>query len=119
MMVASGMLRFGFSMTPADTAALSMPMYAHSAIEAARDTACMSDPPLTFQPARNVAESNQNQPKIAMPRMGTSARATVHVSSAPTTRGPMMFANVSTQITTAVAITLAGGSAMVGMSSAR
>ena len=66
MSVASGTLRFGFSITPAETAALSMPMYAHSAIDAARDTACMSDSPLTFQPARNVAESNQSQPNSAI-----------------------------------------------------
>ena len=37
-------------MTPADTAALSMPMYAHSAIDAAREMAWALDPPLTFQP---------------------------------------------------------------------
>src|SRR6187397_1165530 len=93
MSVASGTLRFGFSMTAADTAALSMPMYAHSAIDAARETACMSDVPLTFQPDMNVALSNQNQPNSAIARIGISASAIVQVSSAPTTRGPRMFAN--------------------------
>ena len=71
--------------------------------------ACMSDSPLTFQPARNIAESNQNQPSSAMPTIGISASAIVQVSSAPTTRGPRMLANVSSQMTAAVAKTLAGG----------
>ena len=70
MIVASGTLRDGFSMTPADTVALSMPMYAHSAMEAARDTAWASEPPLTFQPLKNVAGSNQNQPSSAIPTIG-------------------------------------------------
>jgi hypothetical protein len=35
--------------------ALSIPMKAQSTIEAARETAWAPDPPLTFQPARNVA----------------------------------------------------------------
>ena len=52
--VASGMLRFGFSMTPADTAALSMPMYAQSAIDAAREIARVSESPLTFQPEKKT-----------------------------------------------------------------
>src|SRR6185295_8042140 len=115
MTVASGTLRLGFSMTPADTVALSMPMYAHSAIEAARETACMSEPPLTFQPARKVSVLNQNQPKNAMPRIGISARAIVQVSSAPTARGPRMLANVRIQITAAVANTLAGGPLIPGI----
>ena len=119
MSVASGTLRRGFSITPAETAALSMPMYAHSAIDAARDTACISDSPLTFQPERNTAESNQIQPSSAIARIGTSASAIVQVSSAPMTRGPRMFANVSSQMSTAVAITLPGGPVIPGTSSAR
>src|SRR6185503_20321637 len=119
MRVARGMLRFGFSMTPADTAALSMPMKAQRAIEAERDTACRPEPPLTFQPARNVAPSNQNQPKNAMARMGAMARLMVQVSRAPTMRGPRMLAKVRAQITTAVAKTLAGGWLMGGMNAAR
>ena len=43
-----------------------------------------------------------------------SASAIVQVSSAPTTRGPRMLAKVSSQITPAVAKTLAGGSPIDG-----
>ena len=43
-----------------------------------------------------------------------SARLMVQVSSAPTTRGPRMLAKVSTQITPAVAKTLAGGVPIAG-----
>jgi hypothetical protein len=113
------MLRFGFSMTPADTAALSMPMYAHSAIDAAREMAWALDPPLTFQPARNVSGLNQSHPRNAIPRIGMSARLIVQVSRAPITRGPRMLANVRSQITAAVANTLAGGWLIGGMNSAR
>src|SRR3954463_2219877 len=81
--------------------------------------ACMSEPPLTFQPDKNVWVSNQYQPKVAIARMGISASAMVQLSSAPITRGPRMFANVSNQITPAVAITLNGGALSAGMSSAR
>ncbi len=119
MRVASGMLRFGFSITPAETAALSMPMKAQSAIEAEREIACMLEPPLTFQPARNTALSNQSQPKNAIPRIGMRARLMVQVSSAPTTRGPRMLAKVRTQITPAVAKTPAGGRLIWGKNSAR
>src|SRR6185295_13086468 len=55
MMVASGMLRDGFSITPADTAALSTPMYAHNTIEPAREMALKSESPLTFQLALNIS----------------------------------------------------------------
>src|SRR6185295_13850935 len=119
MMVASGMLRLGFSITPAETAALSTPMNAHSAIEAARMIALVAEPPLTFQLSRKVADLNQNQPSRAIATIGMSARLMVHVSSAPTTRGPMMFKNVRIQITAAAANTLAGGWASGGTSSAR
>src|SRR5258705_12807942 len=91
MMVARGMLRLGFSITPAETAALSTPMNAHSAIEAARMIALVAEPPLTFQLSRKVAGLNQNQPNTAIARIGIRARLMVHVSSAPPTRGPMMF----------------------------
>ena len=119
MSVASGTLRFGFSITPAETAALSIPMYAHNAIEAAREMACIFDSPVTFQPARNVSVSNQNQPSNAIAMIGIRASAIVQVSSAPTTRGPRMLANVSNQMTAAVAKTLAGGPLIPGISSAR
>src|SRR5689334_676304 len=119
MSVASGTLRFGFSMTPAETVALSIPMYAHSAIDAARDTADMSEPPLTFQPPKNFSESNQNQPNSAIARIGMIASSIVHASSAPTTRGPMMFANVSSQMRQPVAMTAASGVSMPGTSSER
>ena len=46
-------------------------------------------------------------------------RATVHVCSAPTTRGPRMFANVNSQITARIATTLPGGLLIPGISSAR
>src|SRR6516165_6613720 len=105
------MFRFGFSITPADTDALSTPMYAHSAIEAARITARVFDCPLTFHAERNTSGWNQNHPKIAIAMIGMSARLIVHVSRRPTTRGPRMFANVRIQITAAVAMTLAGGAA--------
>ena len=62
-------------------------------------------------PRRNVAGSNQNQPKNAIARIGIRARLMVQVSSAPTTRGPRMLANVRSQMTPAVAKTLAGGRA--------
>ena len=119
MSVASGMLRFGFSITPAETAALSTPMKAHSAIEAARPMAWPEEPPLTFHDARNVPRSNQNQPKNAIARIGIRARLMVQVSRAPTTRGPMMLANVRSQITPVAANTLAVGLVSCGMSSAR
>ncbi len=118
-MVARGMLRLGSSITPADTAALSMPMYAQSAIDAARRTAWVSEPPLTFQAALKIAGSNQNQPRIAIPRIGIRARLMVQVSSAPTSRGPRILTSVRSQITPAVAKTLAGGVLMTGMNSAR
>ena len=54
-----------------------------------------------------------------MPRIGTMARLMVQVSSAPTTRGPRMLAKVRTQMTTAVAKTLAGGPLIWGKNSAR
>src|SRR3954470_19036827 len=117
--VASGMLRFGFSMTPADTAALSMPMYAHSTIEAAREIACQSDWPLTFQLAWKISGLNQNQPMAAMATMGISASAMVQASSRPTMRGPLMLTTVSSQMTSAVTMVLAGGPSMFGTSSAR
>ena len=79
----------------------------------------MFDSPVTFQPARNVAESNQIQPSSAIAMIGISASAIVQVSRAPTTRGPRMFANVRSQMTAAVAMTLAGGSVIAGISSAR
>src|SRR5213083_1948172 len=109
MMVARGMFRFGFSITPADTAALSTPMNAHRAIEAARIIALVPDPPLTFQLARKVAGWNQNQPSSAIAAMGIRARLMVLVSRAPTTLGPRMFKPVRIQITAAVVNTLAGG----------
>src|SRR5690348_6266402 len=117
--VASGMLRFGFSITPAETAALSTPMKAQSAIDAARPTAWTLEPPLTFQAERNVARSNQNQPNNAIPRIGINARLMVQVSRAPTTRGPRMLAKVRSQITAAAANTLAAGLVSCGMSSAK
>src|SRR6185369_7159111 len=88
-------------------------------MDAAREMAWASDPPLTFQAARKVSASNQIQPRNATARMGISARLMVQVSSAPTTRGPRMLAKVSTQITPAVANTLAGGWAIEGKNSAR
>src|SRR5881396_3092223 len=100
MSVASGMLRFGFSITPAETAALSTPMKAHSAIEAARPMAWPEEPPLTFHDARNVPRLNQNQPKNAIARIGIRA-------------------NVRSQITPVAANTLAVGLVSCGMSSAR
>src|SRR4051794_7990002 len=119
MRVARGMLRFGFSMTPAETAALSIPMYAQSAIDAARLTLWALLPPLTFQALWKICGLNQNQPSSAIPRIGISARLMVHVSSAPTTRGPRMLANVRIQITAAVTKTLSGGFWMAGKNSAR
>src|SRR5215208_5291119 len=113
------MLRLGFSITPAETAALSMPMYAQSAIEAARLMPWALLPPLTFQALWKVSGLNQNQPRAAMPRIGIRARLMVQVASAPTTRGPRMFAKVSIQITPAVTTTLAGGFSMAGKNSAR
>jgi hypothetical protein len=58
------------------------------AIEAERDDAWQPEPPLTFQAAKKVAESNQNQPRNAMPRIGTMARLMVQVSSSPRRAGP-------------------------------
>ena len=54
-----------------------------------------------------------------MPTMGISASAMVQASSAPTTRGPMMLAKVSSQMISAVTMVLAGGPSMCGTSSAR
>src|SRR6188472_4436687 len=88
-------------------------------MDAAREMAWASEPPLTFQDARNTSGSNQNQPNSAIPRIGMSARLMVQVSSAPTTRGPRMLAKVSSQITPAVAKTLAGGCLIEGKNSAR
>src|SRR3954470_12670082 len=117
--VARGTLRLGFSITPADTAALSIPMYAHNAIEAAREIACASEPPLTFQPERKISGLNQNQPRNAIAKIGMSASDMVHISSAPMTRGPRMFANVNNQIRAAVLITVAIGVVSPGTSSAK
>src|SRR5882672_5275882 len=88
-------------------------------MEAARVIACMDDPPLTFHPALNTAGSNQNHPKKAMPRMGISARSMVQASRIPMTRAPLMLAKVSSQMTPAVAKTLAGGLSITGMKTER
>src|SRR4029079_2975316 len=89
-----------------------------SAIDAAREMACASEPPLTFQAARKASASNQIQPRNAQARIGISATLMDQASSAPTTRGPRMLAKVSTQITPALAKTLAGGWTIEGQNSA-
>src|SRR6266576_1830014 len=117
--VARGILRLGLSMTPAETAALSTPMKAHSATEAAREMACIPEPPVTFQPAMKVVGLNQNQPRKAIAKMGMRARLTVQVSRAPTTRGPRILAKVRAQITTAAATALGHGSLILGINAAK
>ena len=88
-------------------------------MEPARVMACQSEPPLTFQLALKISGLNQNQPSSAMPTIGINASAMVHASSTPTTRGPLMLANVSSQMISAVTMVLAGGPSMFGTSSAR
>src|SRR5690349_14627716 len=87
--------------------------------DAAQMLITMAASPLTFQLALKMSGWNQNQPSSATATMGISASAMVQVSSRPTTRGPRMFAKVSTQITMTVTRVLAGGASMCGISSAR
>src|SRR5262245_43482594 len=114
-----GTFRLGFSMLVAETAALSIPMKAQSAIDAERDAAWKSDFPVTFQASLNSEGSNQNQPTVAIPRIGISARPKVQVSNRPTNLGPTMFTTVSSQITAMVPTVLPGRWPIQGMNAAR
>ncbi|MNN51203.1 hypothetical protein D3C81_1658270 [compost metagenome] len=89
-------------MTSADTAALSTPMKAHSAMDALREIAALSSMPLTFQPALNKVASNHHQPAMAMLRIGIRASSRVPVSSAPIQRAPRALARLNSQITARV-----------------
>ncbi len=90
--VAIGTLRCGSRTTPAETDALSTPMKAQSVKLSVAMIAAQLSLPDTFQPSEKVAGENQNQPKIAMPRIGTSAKEVVKDCSLPTTFGPRMLA---------------------------
>src|SRR5678815_2876312 len=102
MIVASGTLRFGFSMSPADTAALSTPRNAHNAIDALVSTADAAGMRVGFQPASNTPRSNQNQPRNPTTATGRMPATVVMVVKCPTDEAPRVFNQTNSQITAIV-----------------
>src|SRR6478672_11833689 len=99
MMVASGTLRFGFSISPAETAALSTPRNAHNAIDALVVTACAVDSPCGFQPAAKVCGENHHHPSSPTTATGRMPAAVLIVVKRPTELAPRVFTQTNSQIT--------------------
>src|SRR6478735_8511283 len=119
MIVASGTLRFGFSITPADTAALSTPRNAHNAIDAlviTADAAGMFD---GFHPASNTPRSNQNQPSNPTTATGRMPATVVIVVKCPTDDAPRVLSHTNSQITRMVQMHAGTGASSTCANTAR
>src|SRR5690349_19131128 len=102
MSVASGTLRVGFSISPAETAALSTPRNAHSAIEALVTTAWTGAAPVGFQPAAKVCGENHSQPRMPTNATGRMPATVLIVVKRPTELAPRVLSQTNSQITAMV-----------------
>src|SRR4249919_3493792 len=118
-MVASGTLRRGFSITPADTAALSTPRKAHKAIEALLVIAETAGLASGFQPCMKVSWLNQFQPNNPTTAIGMMPAAVVKVVNMPTELAPRVLSQMKPQINAAVATLASQGFISPGMNTAR
>src|SRR6476620_1318506 len=100
--VASGTFRRGFSMTPAETAALSTPRKAHKAMDALLVIAAAGWRCSGFQPCMKVSGLNQCQPKRPTTAIGMIPAAVVNVVKRPTDLAPRVLSQMKVQITSAV-----------------
>src|SRR6476620_9548717 len=101
-MVASGTLRLGFSITPAETAALSTPRNAHRAIEALLVMAWPTGMESGFQPAANTAGWNQNQPSRPTKAIGKMPAMLLTVVKRPMVLAPRVLSQMNRQMIAAV-----------------
>src|SRR5436190_3894966 len=96
-MHASGTFRFGLSTAAEFCAADSMPRNAHNVSAMLEPIPAPMLIPFGFHAAANVAELNQNQPKIESRPTGMITPHTVIEPMRPVTVGPPKFATVVTQ----------------------